>query len=98
MKTFGRVVGAEILKAMVDADEIRAGARREAEAILADARAQAALLCAEATRVGETAGREHAEAEFRALLSSAIGESERIRRAAIPSARQIAVRMADSSG
>ena len=95
MKTFGRVVGAEILTAMVDADEIRAIARRDADAIVAEARSQAASLCAEATRVGEHTGREHAGAEFRALLSSAVGESERIRRAAIPSARQIAVRMAE---
>jgi type III secretion protein L len=95
VKSFGRIVEAGTLNAMLDAVEIRAAAHREADAILASARSEAAHLRAEATRAGKDAGRAAAESKFGALLSAAVTESERIRRAALPSARQLAVRMAE---
>ncbi len=94
-KSFGRVVPAELLDARRDAARIRAEAGREAEDIRAEARRAAEALRASAEREGAAAGAEAARAEFRRLLSSALRESERVHRAAVPSARKLAVRMAE---
>jgi flagellar assembly protein FliH len=95
MKSFGRVVPAETMNARVEAAEIRAAARRDAEGLVARAQEEAATICAEAARAGNAAGHELARAEFRELLLSATREAERIRRAAVPSARTLAIRMAE---
>jgi flagellar biosynthesis/type III secretory pathway protein FliH len=94
-KSFGRVVPAELLDARREAARIRAEAGREAEEIRAEARRAAEALRASAERAGAAAGAEAARAEFRRLLSSALRESERVHRAAVPSARKLAVRMAE---
>jgi flagellar biosynthesis/type III secretory pathway protein FliH len=94
-KSFGRVVPAELLDARREAARIRAEAGREADDIRAEARRAAEALRASAEREGAAAGAETARAEFRRLLSSALRESERVHRAAVPSARRLAVRMAE---
>lgn len=95
VKSFGRVVTAEAMNARFEALELRAAARRDADTIVAHAHAEAAVILAEATRTGNDAGRELARAEFRELLAAAAREGERIRRAAVPAARKLAVRMAE---
>jgi type III secretion protein L len=95
VKRFGRVVPAEILDARAQADSIRAAAARQAEVLLKDAQAQVEALHAEARQAGEAAGRAEAEAELITLLVETRAEVERLRRAAIPAARTLAVRMAE---
>ena len=95
VKRFGRVVPAEVLDARAQAGAILALARRQAEQSLADARAETADLRQKARREGEAAGRADAEAAFTTLLIEARADAERVRAAAVPTARALAVRMAE---
>jgi flagellar biosynthesis/type III secretory pathway protein FliH len=94
-KPFGRVVAAEILDARQDAARIRADARREAQAIEAEALRAAHALRAAAEQEGAARGGEAARADLCRVVAAALAEAERIQRAAVPSARKLAVRMAE---
>jgi len=95
VQRFGRVVPAEVVDAGAEAQALLSEARRQAEALVAAARGQADELRAEARRAGEAEGRETAEAAFTTMLVEARAEAERMRRAALPAAQTIAVRMAE---
>ncbi|MES1204688.1 MAG: FliH/SctL family protein [Pseudomonadota bacterium] len=84
VKRFGRVEPAEVLDA-----------RAQAAAILRAAHAEADALRAEARRAGEAAGRAEAQVASTSLMVGARADAERVRAAALPSARALAVRMAE---
>jgi flagellar biosynthesis/type III secretory pathway protein FliH len=94
-KPFGRVVAAEILDARQDAARIRADARRDAQAIQAEALRAAQELRTAAEQEGAARGGEAARADLGRVVAAALAEAERIQRAAVPSARKLAVRMAE---
>ena len=95
VQRFGRVVPAAVVDADAEARALVDQARRQAEALVADARAEAQQLHADARRAGEAEGRALAEAAFTTLLIEARAEADRVRRAALPAAQTIAVRMAE---
>jgi len=95
VQRFGRVVPAPVVDADAEARALVDQARRQAEALVADARAEAQQLHADARRAGEAEGRALAEAAFTTLLIEARAEADRVRRAALPAAQTIAVRMAE---
>lgn len=95
VQRFGRVIPAAVVDADAEARSLVAEARRQAEALRAAARAEADELRAEARRAGEAEGRALAEAAFTTLLLDARAEAERVRRAALPAAQVLAVRMAE---
>lgn len=95
VQRFGRVVPAAVVDAAAEARAVLALARQQADALLGQARVQADRLRADARREGEAEGRALAEAAFTTALVEARGEAERVRRAALPAAQTIAVRMAE---
>jgi type III secretion protein L len=95
VKRFGRVVPGEVLDARAQAELILAASRRQASALIEKARTEAVGLHAEAWRAGEAAGRAEAQSAFTTLAVEARAEAERLRSAAIPAARTLAVRMAE---
>ena len=95
LKSFGRLVPAEVLDARAEGEKIVRAARAEADEHLARARADADAIRAEARRLGEGEGRREAEASFTTLLIEARADAERTRAAAMPAARTLAMRMAE---
>ena len=95
MKSFGRLVPAEVLDARAEAQKIVSAARTEAEEVVARARADADVIRSETRRLGEGEGRRTAEAAFTTLMIEARADAERTRAAAIPAARTLAMRMAE---
>jgi len=95
VQRFGRVVPAAVVDAGAEARALLDQARRQAGALLDAARLQADRLRAEARQSGEGEGRARAEAAFTTLLVEARAEAEQVRRAALPGAQTIAVRMAE---
>jgi len=87
----GRVVPAATLAARDEAATLLADARAQAEAI----RAQAADARDEAVRQGREEGRAEAAAEMAALLTDARAHGARLREAATPSAIALATKMAE---
>lgn len=94
-KRFGRVIPAAVLDARAEADKIVREARAGAEEILAEARAQADAVRSDARRLGEREGRSLAEATFTGVLLAARADAEKVRAAALPAARTLAVKMAE---
>jgi len=95
VQRFGRVVPAAVVDAGAEARALLDQARRQAGALLDEARLQADRLRAEARQAGEGEGRARAEATFTTLLVEARAEADQVRRAALPGAQTIAVRMAE---
>jgi len=95
VQRFGRVVPAAVVDAGAEARVLLDQARRQADAMLVEARAQADALRAEGQRAGEAEGRARGEAAFTTVLVEARAEAEQVRRAALPAAQTIAVRMAE---
>jgi type III secretion system HrpE/YscL family protein len=91
----GRVVPSDVLDAQAQAATIVDAARRTAQQVVGDAHAAADAIRAEARRDGEAAGHAAAEEAFTTLLVGARADAERVRRAALSSARALAVRMAE---
>ena len=95
VQRFGRVVPAVVVDADRQARALLDEAGRQAQALVGEARALAAELREEARRAGEEQGRAQGEAAFSTLLVQARAEAEQVRRAALPAAQTIAVRMAE---
>lgn len=95
VQQFGRVVPAAVVDAAAEARALLAVARQQADALLGEARVRADQLRAEARRAGEVEGRAVGEAAFTTVLIEARADAERVRRAALPAAQTIAVRMAE---
>jgi flagellar biosynthesis/type III secretory pathway protein FliH len=95
LQRFGRMVPAAVVDAGAEARALLDQARRQADALLAEAGAQADALRAQAQREGEAEGRARGEAAFTTTLVEARADAEQVRRAALPAAQTIAVRMAE---
>jgi flagellar biosynthesis/type III secretory pathway protein FliH len=95
VKTFGRLVPAEVLDARAQAEAILIAARAEAAELLAAARGQADAIRAEARLQGDAAGRRDAETAFTVLMIEARADAERTRGVASVAARTLAMRMAE---
>ena len=95
VKPFGHVVAAESLNARIDAQQIRADAQRDSQELLARARAEAESVRTRAYEAGLAASEAAVHAEFAKILGSALAEADRIRRAAVPTMRAVALRMAE---
>lgn len=91
VKRAGRVMPAAVVDAGLEARRLLEGARREADQLLSEARAQAAALRDQALQQG----RAEAEAEFTTLLAAARADAQRVQAAALPAARGLATRMAE---
>jgi type III secretion protein L len=87
----GRVVSAPTLDARDAAGALLANARAQADAI----RAQAAAARDQAVREGHEQGRAQAAAEIAALLVEARAQADRLREASTPTAIALAVKMAE---
>ncbi|HEY4187757.1 MAG TPA: FliH/SctL family protein [Polyangia bacterium] len=95
VQSFGRVVPAVVVDASVEARSLVAEARRQAEALMTAARAEAEVVRAEARHAGALEGRVASEVAFTSMQVEARAEAERVRRAAMPAAQVLAVRMAE---
>ena len=95
VKDFGRIVPAVVVTAAQRAQALVDDAEARARALLATARAEAEVLREAARREGERDGRASAEAAFTTLAVESRVEAERLRAEALPSARTLALRMAE---
>jgi type III secretion system HrpE/YscL family protein len=95
VKQFGQVLPGEVMDARGQAAALLQTAQDEAERLIHEARAAAEAIREEARLAGRAAGQGEAETAFTSLLLAARAEAERVRAAALPAARTLAVRMAE---